>query len=118
MIKRFFKKSPIVFPLVAIFHVLVTMHAVWLFFKIPYDDGLDRGRLIDILTMMLLSVLWFFLTDLRKWAAISYVLLVIASVALHYFTSLLGEKGSLVSPFFPASLLFCFFILVYFKKFE
>lgn len=121
MIKRLRERNPpMVLLFLALFHIVWTLIYVWGYFQETPDFSLpsERGYLIDVLTTLLMTVSWFEVTYMRKWAVYVYLGLFASSILAHLFTPFFGSMASKVSPLFPADLLACFFALVYFKRFS
>jgi hypothetical protein len=97
---------------------VISLHSVWLFFRQPFDLETDRGSLTDVLLLMSMSLVWVFIIDLKRWAAMGYILLFIVAAMSHWLLPWWGLAGSSTTPLFPVDILFCFFILFWFKRFE
>jgi hypothetical protein len=110
-IKRIIKKPPFIFPWVALFHLFMLLFTVWsnILSPFPSSDWIEVGWILGLTTS------WIFVCDLKKWAAISYVLLAVANTALHYL--LPSMVATYTFSFFEPTLLFSFFILFYFRAF-
>lgn len=98
--------------MVALFHLLITIHAFWSFRDILGDDLMTWAHPIALL---MYTIFWCFLCDLKKWAAFAYIGLMCINLGLHYFVP--AAEG-FAQAFFPADLIFSFIILIYFKRFE
>lgn len=110
--KRAWNKPPIVFPLVALFHLVIVLHALWTFSDLlvaDYHSWLYPG------VLLLYLVLWLFVCDLRKWAAYVYILLMLADVLSYFYVPSARDYAGVL---FPANIIFAVLILVYFRKFE
>jgi len=118
MDERFFKrivsKPPVLFPWVALFHLVMLCYGVWNFREFPFPSV----YWIPNLWLLAFFVCWLFVCDLRKWAAWGYIALTALSLLLRY---LLKYESEVVvyTPTFPiVFILFSFFILFYFRRFN
>ena len=113
-LKRITSKAPILFPLVALFHI---------FLLVRYIADLWGSPLT---TPVVLPGAWFgiaallavFICDLRRWANISYIALTILGLLLQYLAPKGSDWQSLGTTLFPFDLLMCVFLLFYYKRFE
>lgn len=120
-IRDIIKKAPKPFPYIAIFHVLVGL----LVLLINWGDPIGTF-IIDLLWVAAFSFCWFFLCDLKKWAAISYILLTVANILIflyiqfNYDVQLVKEDlwATYVSVMLIPGLLFSFFVLFFFRRFN
>lgn len=111
-LKRLWTKPPVIFPMVALFHLLITIHAFWTFKDILSIDALAWAHPVCLL---LYTIIWISLCDLKKWAAFAYVGLMCVNLCLHYFVP---PAEGFSTALFPADLIFSFLVLIYFKRFE
>lgn len=111
-LKRIWTKPPVVFPWVGVFHVWATLHAFWLFF----GDGFDLSGLAYPFGSLCYTVAWLFLCDLRKWAAFAYIGLTSLNLALRFLVHPFSLWADFSNVLFPADIIFCFLILVYYKR--
>lgn len=112
--KRIWQKPPILFPLVALFHVALLLYMV-------YDtiaDPVGGWILMQPVIMLLYTVFWLFACDMKKWAAIGYILLTTANLALRFVLKDPSALNNFTDTLFPADALFTFFLMFYFKRFE
>jgi hypothetical protein len=113
-LKKLISRPPILFPLAALFHLLITASAVISLYPIP----LNQRDWLRPLAMLLFTALSLALCFMRKWAAMSYTGLSILCLAMLYF----GGDDTPVQIFgrsaFPFNLILSFFILLLFKRFR
>lgn len=115
------KKAPKPFPYIAIFHVLVGV----LVLLINWGDPIG-SFILDLVWVAAFSFCWFFLCDLKKWAAIGYILLTIANIVLFLYPVLMHRtemdieewQGTYVSVMLIPGLIFSFFVLFFFRRFN
>jgi len=103
------RKPPVLFPLLAVFHIGMTVYVI-------YADLLDKHLWAQVLWMLAFSFFWLFICDLRKWAAMGYLILTSIDVILYFIMH--SEKSIYVSNMFLLDVLFSFFIFLFYKKFE
>jgi hypothetical protein len=112
--KQFFTKPPILFPLAALFHIIISLSAIVSLYPTPITQ-IDWARPIGMLIFSLSSIT---LCSMRKWSAIGYVSISIVSFALIYFSKPDTIGHFLGDSFLPFNLILSFFILLLFKKFK
>lgn len=112
--KQFITKPPVLFPLAALFHIIITISAIVSLYGIP----LTQRDWLRPLSMILFTICSVGLCSMRKWTAIIYVVLSIACLALIYFTPLDTPQHIFGDGFFPFNLILSLFILLLFKRFE
>jgi hypothetical protein len=114
---RFFtdiiRKSPFMFPWVALFHVLMLGYILWLYHAEPLSLVWLQPA-----WMLAYTACWLFVCDLRKWAGYSYLALTSLNLALNYFIQDQAEKDIYVSALLLIDVGFSFFVLFYFRRFE
>jgi hypothetical protein len=113
-IQRFIKKPPVLFPLVALFHI------GWLLYSI-YDyssEPLYSPLWTQILWLIGYSVSWLFICDMKRWAAYAYVGLTALNLILRFVLKSPMDLVYFADALFPADILFSFFVLFYFRQFE
>lgn len=108
----FLKNTPLLFLLVAVFHIVIAVHAIYSFHDVDLRDWLHP------LLIVLYTLLWLWVCTMRKAAAYSYIGLTIVCTLIAFV--LAPQYPNLISfdtPLFPIDMLFSIIILVYFKKF-
>jgi len=115
-IKTFFrdliKKPPQLFPLVALFHIAMLIYAVFADIGNP-----DMTVQIQVYWMLAYTIFWLFVCDMRKWAAIGYLLLTVTNLVLNIPLRTTAYSGY-GSHMFILDVLFSFFLLFYYKRFD
>lgn len=115
-LKRIFRRPPLVFPFVLLFHIVVLVFNIK-----PYilEGGLLAGGGLIALTWSLIYViLWIFICDMRKWAATAYMVFTAINLLLQFLlikTPLWHDAGLTL---FPVDVLMTVFLLFYYKRFE
>lgn len=113
-LRRIITKPPVLFPLVALFHLLMLIYSIWNFYGFP----LFSIYWISTLWVLVYTVTWLFVCDLKRWAMSVYTGLSALSVVLQYFISNKSDLQLYTPSFYVIYLLFTFFILFYYKKFS
>jgi hypothetical protein len=116
LIDRFFKQLPILFPLVALFHLVMLGYSLWTFASQGVLDTFIGGG--STLVVLLYTILWLAVCDARRWGAIGYMALTAITLLLQFATPHQSEwryVGDALSPF---DVLMCFFLLFYYKRFH
>ena len=113
-LKRIISKPPTVFPWVALFHLLMLAFSIYVFSDSPFPS-LDW---IGTLWVLLMTICWIFICDMKRWAALTYIFLVIINIVLRFALESPTDLATYTHVFFPIDVLFCFFVLFYFKRFD
>ena len=108
-----FKKPPLLFPLVAMFHVLLLIWLLWSDIGVHFPDP----AWVEVLWMIGYTVFWLAACDLRKWGALGYIILTLLDAAIY-----LGVRNGKIpidylSNMFLLDGLFSFFLIFYYKRF-
>lgn len=113
-LKQFISKPPVLFPLAALFHIIITISAIVSLY------GINPGQRdwLRPLSMAIFTVFSLLLCTMRKWTAIAYVLLSIVCLALFYFSPADSPSHIFGNGFFPFNLIISLFILLLFKRFK
>jgi len=105
------RKPPLLFPLVALFHVLWLLWTIWDDRKEPMDIAW-----LQVVWLAVFVFLWIEISDLRKWAAIAYFIFTLLDVSLA-----LAAKTNIAYFFYPCNLvgfdvLFSVLILIFYRR--
>lgn len=114
-LKNILTKPPVMFPLVALFHLFMLGYSLW------WDVGevpFPSVYWISSLWLLVYTVCWIAICDLRKWAGITYVLLTALHISLHYLLHSATDIALYTPPFMLVFVLFSFFVLVFFRRFQ
>lgn len=114
--RRMWTGLPILFPLVALFHIALLGYNVFSFAQQGVlDTAIAGGTCVELL---LYTVLWIAVCDRWRWAAIGYIILTAANLLLQFLNHA-GSTWRLVSDaLFPFDVLMCFFLLFFYKRFR
>jgi hypothetical protein len=112
--KRLFTRPPILFPFIALFHLLILAYSIWNYSEFPFPSV----YWVSPLWILCYTMSWLFICDLRRWAAFTYIALVILNVALQFFLKGQTDLALYTPPFYFVYILFSLFIFVHFKKFR
>jgi len=113
-IKDITHKPPYLFPWVALFHLVMLFYSIWNFRTEPFPS---LGW-IQPLWMLGYTVFWFFVCDMRKWAAYGYLGLTMLNLILYFSLKNSLDSALYVSSLFLVDVFFSFFILFFFRRFE
>ncbi|GAA4449240.1 hypothetical protein [Rurimicrobium arvi] len=113
-LKTFFTKPPILFPLAALFHLVLFIAAVVTLYPTP----LSQRDWLAPLASLSFTIAAFLICTMRKWTAMSYVGLSIACLALMYFGGYDSPARIFGQALFPLNLILSFFILLLYKRFR
>ncbi len=108
-----FRKPPVLFPLVAVFHIVLLCITLYTAIKEP-----GNTTYLGLLWMTAYAFFWVGTADLRKWGALGYIGVTVVSIVVWYMAYAVGHRPSNGSPIFLIDLLFSFFIMFYFKRFR
>lgn len=73
---------------------------------------------VSVLWMLGYTTLWIATADMRKWGAMLYVLLTVVAIIIYFTAKDRSVWVMYESPIFILDMLFCFFIMFYFKRFR
>lgn len=113
-LKRIFTKPPILFPLVALFHLMMLCYSIWNYKEFSFPSV----YWLPSLWLLIYLISWLFICDLKRWAALLYIALTILNVLLHYILKYQSEVSIYTAPFFVIYILFSFFALFYYRKLQ
>jgi hypothetical protein len=112
--KTIWTKPPLVFPWVALFHVIMLCYGIWNYKEFPFPSE----YWISPLWILLFTVCWLFVCRLKWWAALTYVGLTALAIILQFALEYRSEIDLYTPSFYLVYVLFCLFILAYYKKFS
>ena len=113
-IKRVWTKPPILFPLVALFHLLMLFYSIWNYREFPFPSE----SWISTAWILSYTICWIFICDLRHWALLTYIGLTALSVILQFTLKFRSEVDLYTPTFYIIYILFCVFLVFYYKKFR
>ena len=114
IIKEFITKPPALFPWVGLFHILWFFIAIWNCHTEPFPSI----SWIQSLWMLGYMIFWVFSCGLYRWAAIGYIAVTTLNLALRLIITSHNDRLIYADALFPIDILFTFFILFFFKRFE
>ncbi|XZF12485.1 hypothetical protein ACTHGU_11890 [Chitinophagaceae bacterium MMS25-I14] len=113
--KDIISKPPMLFPWVVLFHIAALVISLW----INHTEPFGTIAWLQPLWMLCYATAWIFICDLKKWAAYLYLLFSMTDLVLYILKlKTHGDYDLYLSALFPANVLFCFFVLFYFKRFK
>jgi hypothetical protein len=107
------RKPPFLFPWVALFHIVLLGYTIWLYSSEP----LWSAGWLQPLWLLAYTICWIFICDLRKWAAYGYIFLTSVDLLFYFFIPDPGERELYGSVLFLVNVVFCFFVLFFFRRF-
>lgn len=116
--RRVWDGLPVLFPMVALFHVVILIITIVGFAQSgTLGEAATGGTCLELL---LYTLLWVLVCLRYRWAAIGYIILTSANLALQYLTpegSIWKSISDAMEPgHLPVDVLFCFFLLFYYKR--
>ena len=112
--KRILTKPPMLFPWVALFHITMLGFIVWLYRDVPVMSL----AWLQPLWLLCYTICWLAICDLRRWGAYGYLALTSINLILYATVSNAMLKELYTSPLFLIDVVFCLFILFYFRRME
>lgn len=106
------KKPPMIFPFIGGFHLF------WLIRTALTMSRLTIGwDTIQLSWMAAYTICWLAMCDLRKWAAWGYMGLTAIDLGIFFLTKSVYDRDLSTSALLGLNVVFCLFILLYFKRF-
>lgn len=112
--KRMWRKPPVIFPWIGLFHVGMLLYLV----GNTITDPVYGWILMQPVLMLLYTIFWLYSCDLKKWAALSYMGLTTLNLLVRFLVTDKIFLNNFTDTIFPADMMFTFFVMYYFKKFE
>ncbi|MBS1644749.1 MAG: hypothetical protein JST36_06880 [Bacteroidetes bacterium] len=113
--RKIWTGMPVLFPLLALFHVLMLAVAA-----VGFARSGDLFSFIPggtVLEWLLYSLFWIGVSiTQRRLPAILYILLAAGNLCLQFLTPETSDWRSIGSTVFPFDILLCFFLLYYYKR--
>ena len=107
------KKPPMLFPLVALGHIL------WLLWLTWNDRFVPLGiEWLQVLWMAGYTFFWIAASDMRKWGALGYMFLTMINIIIFLTAKSVYTRDVYMSSLFLIDGLFSFFLVFYYKKFR
>ncbi len=103
-----------VFPLVALFHVGMLVYTVVQFTGEPFPSAIW----VQPLWWLAYTVSWIFVCDMKRWAALVYIALTTLNLILRFVVKDTIWLNDFTDALFPADVLFTFFVMFYFRRFD
>jgi hypothetical protein len=114
IIKDIVRKPPMLFPLVALFHVLWFAWTIWDDRHEPFPDM----AWLQVLWLAGYTIFWLAACDLRKWGALGYIMLTILDSSIFLAVRYHKLPFEYISNLCLIDGLFSFFLLFYYKRFN
>lgn len=113
-IQSFFSKSPILFPLAALFHLILLLLSVFML----WPTALNQPEWLAPLAHVLFALAACGLCSMRKWSALVYVGLSMLCLGMMYLSTADSTVRIFAQALFPLNLILSFFILLFYKRFQ
>jgi|ERR1043165_3509750 hypothetical protein len=117
-IKGFFidvaRKPPLVMPFVGIAHVLWLLWVLWQCRVSP----IGSIEWLQVLWLAAYSISWIAACDLRKWGALSYMVLALINTSLFLLVKNVNDRELYMSNLFILDAIFSFYLLFFYKRFS
>lgn len=110
------KELPVLFPLVALFHVVMFAITTYGFARDGVLDTVIGGG--SATEWLLSAALWIGVCFWKRWAAIGYIVMTVANMALLFLTPLGSVWRSISGTLFPFDALMGLILLFYYKRFR
>jgi hypothetical protein len=109
-LKDTIRKPPVVFPLIALFHIFCLIYVVYESLSTPLPYALFQP-----VWLLAYTISWIAICDLRKWGGASYV--IISCVNLGIYLMLRSPADRIYnSDLFLIDLIFCVVVIIFYKK--
>lgn len=109
-VERFIKKPPVVFPLVALFHIGLLVFSIYN----ASTEPLSSLIWLQPLWMLAYTITWLFICDMKRWAAYAYICVTTLSLLLHF----LIKEELYHSSLFLIDAIFAMIVMAYIKRFS
>lgn len=116
LVKRYFTKMPIFFPLIGLFLLVMAGMEFW---NYASDGGYLLIYWLRPVLFLIYALLWVPICFAKKWAALSFLILSILGMSFFLFgpsSSLKGAIGDVYIMPIPANILFSFLVLFFYRK--
>lgn len=113
-LQRFIQKPPVLFPLVALFHIAMLGYGLYSYSTEPFPSLIW----VQPLWLLLYTFSWVFVCDMKRWAAIAYVLLTVLNLSLRFLLTSSIDINNFTDALFPADILFSFLALFYYRQLQ
>jgi hypothetical protein len=107
------KKPPMIFPFIGGFHLF------WLVRTALHTRAATlTSDTIQLAWMTGYTLFWLAMCDLRKWGAWGYMILTAVDLGLFFLPKSAYDRDLYTSSLLGMNVVFCLFILLYFKRFN
>ncbi len=109
-IDKYIKQPPVLFPLVALFHIGMLVFCIYNAASEPMSSLIW----LQPLWMLGYTVSWIMVCSMQRWAAYTYVAITTLSLGVHFF----AKNDLYVSSLFLIDVLFAMIVMAYIKRFN
>ncbi len=109
-----FRKPPMVFPLVGLFHIFGLVWVIWSDRKVPFPDVVW----LQVLWVAAYTVFWLWACGLKRIGATAYIMLAVVDLIIYLAARNKLVSETFISLLFPVDVLFSLVLLYYFNRLE
>lgn len=102
------------FPLVALFHLVMLVYSVWNYHTEPFPSV----AWVQPLWMLCYTICWLIATGMKRWAAFAYIALVTLNLGLRFFMKSPTGLNNFTDALFPIDIIFAMILMAYIKRFH
>jgi len=113
-IHTYFRKAPLLFLLIAVFHIAIAGFAIWEFHDLSFGFYDWQHPLL----LVAYTVCWLLVCTMKKWTVYLYLSLTCVVLIFHFILARMLHGRAISAPLFPADVLFSFITLIFFRRFE
>ena len=112
--KRIWQKPPIAFPLIALGHL------VYLFYLVidSVVDPVGGMMLAQPAIMLVYTIAWLLVCDMKKWAAITYMAVTTVNLWIRFILDDEMSRVYFTDVLFPADIVFAIIAMLFYKKMD
>ncbi len=117
---HFFKRPPVVMPIVALFLIIITAMDLYDWFSLISADKVNNIYALRPLVLVVYTVFWCLATFLKRWAVMGFITFSILHIAAFLFIKESPVVARILDNFMvnplPLGILFSVILLLYFRK--
>lgn len=109
-----FRRPPILLPIVGIAHILGLFYTLW---QCRNIEGFSI-QWLQLTWMMAYTFFWLACCNLKRWGVYGYLALTIANTVIYITATSLITRDAYTSKMFIIDVIFSFFLIIYYKRFQ
>lgn len=117
---HFFKRPPVVMPIVALFLIIITALDLYDWFSLISAGKVNNIYVLRPLVLVVYTVFWCLATFLKRWAVMGFITFSILHIATFLFIKESPIVARILDNFMvnplPMGILFSVILLLYFRK--